>query len=402
MALSPKPDMLTRWSVVQQVLKQHWATSIPAKAQVNEFTFDNAVTAVSSLASANPTGDGTRLRDAMQQILSRYTGQPLAGILLLSDGNDTREIGSDWAAGPWPAPIFTVRLEPPDSWEEIPDVRIVRVDTARRVIAGWQSELTAVIAANGTHGAPLDVQLYQDGKLLQETPVQIPAEGGTRQVKFELDHPQIGTFTYQVKVPPLPKEAVTTDNEYSVAVDVIDSKNRILYLEGAPGFEFKFLRRALERSREASPIILMQGPDGNLMSVGHAGPVNLTMAHDQLAQFKIAILGNIDAATLGDERAASLVKFVDEGGSLILLGGDDAWGAKGFAATPLRQLLPVQRDWSVAGARGEIQRHPHRRGFRASGIAIAGQEMDEADARAFHLPRQQTLRRCSHRALCGQ
>ena len=80
------------------------------------------------------------------------------------------------------------------------------------------------------------------------------------------------------------------------------------------------------------------------MSVGHAGTVNLTMAHEQLAQFKIVVLGNLDAQTLGEERAKALVKFVEEGGSLILLGGDDAWADGGFAKTPLKQLLPVQRE----------------------------------------------------------
>jgi hypothetical protein len=355
MGLTPKPAIPTRWNVVRQILKQRWTSIIPAKAQVDVYTFDNVInqkTGLRDLDSLQPTGDGTRLRDSMQQILTRYGGQPLAGILLLSDGNDTRELDSEWTTGPWPAPIYSVRLEPPDSWEEIPDVRVIRVDTPRRVVAGWQSELTAVIAANGTKGAPLDVQLYEDDKLLQELPLQIPAEGGSREVKFELDHPLIGTFTYKVKVPPLPKEPVTAENEFSVAVDVTDTRNRVLYVEGEPRFEFKFLKRALERSKVVTPIILLQGPDGKLMSVGHAGTVNLTMAHDQLAQFKIAILGNMDATTLDDERAKSLVKFVDEGGSLILLGGDDAWSDHGFAATPLKELLPIQRDWSVPPQEG--------------------------------------------------
>jgi hypothetical protein len=357
MGLTPKGGIPTRWSVVQTVLKQRWTSIIPAKAQVDVFAFDTAVnqkTGLRDLDAVRPLGDGTRLRDSMQQILSRYTGQPLAGILLLSDGNDTRELGAEWTAGPWPAPIYSVRLEPPDSWKETPEVRIVHVDTPRRVVAGWQSELTAVIEASGTKGAPLNVQLYEDGKLLEEIPLEIPAEGGTREVKFELDHPVIGTFTYEVKAPPLPKETAPAENEFSVAVDVTDTKNRVLYVEGEPRFEFKFLKRALERSKAVTPIILVQGADGKLMSVGYAGSVHLTMAHDQLAQFKIAILGNIDAATLGDERAKSLVKFVDEGGSLILLGGDDAWSAGGFSATPLKELLPIQRDGSVPPEEGKF------------------------------------------------
>ena len=198
MGLSPKPDIPTRWSVVQQVLKQRWTSIIPAKAQVDAYTFDNAIGAkvgLRDLGGAQPTGDGTRLRDAMQQIMDRYRGQPVAGVLLLSDGNDTREIGTEWTAGPWPAPIYSVRLEPPNSWEEVPDVRVIRVDTPRRVVAGWQSELTAVIGANGTKGVPLDVQLYENGKMLQAVSLQVPAEGGSREVKFQLDHPVIGTFT---------------------------------------------------------------------------------------------------------------------------------------------------------------------------------------------------------------
>jgi hypothetical protein len=357
MALSPSPGIPTRWSVVQQVLKQPWTSIIPAKAQVDVYTFDNAVNprpSLRDLGSAQPIGDGTRLRDSLQQILGRYSGHPIAGILLLSDGNDTRELGTEWTAGPWPAPIYSVRLEPPISWEETPDVRVIRVDTPRRVVSGWQSELTAVIGANGTQGAPLNVQLYENDKLIQEIPLQIPAEGGSREVKFQLDHPTLGTFTYKVKVPPLPKQAGTTDNEFSVAVDVVDTKNRVLYVEGVPGFEFKFLKRSLERSKEVTPIILLQGPDGKLMSVGHAGSVNLTMTHDQLAQFKIAILGNMDASTLGDDRARSLVKFVDEGGSLILLGGDEAWSDHGFASTPLKELLPIQRDWSTPPQEGKF------------------------------------------------
>ncbi|MGA3170432.1 MAG: glutamine amidotransferase [Chthoniobacteraceae bacterium] len=357
MSLTPKMGIPTRWSVVQQVLKQRWASIIPAEAQLDAYTFDTQTGAkvdLADLGSRQPTGDSTHLRDAVQQILDRYRGQPLAGVLLLSDGNDTRETDDEWAAGPWPAPIYSVRLEPPDSWEETPDVRVIRVDTPRRVISGWQSELTAVIGATGTKGVLLNIELYENDNLIQTMPIQIPAEGGTREAKFELDHPVIGTFTYKVKVPPLPKQTDTSDNQFSVVVDVVDTKNRLLYVEGAPRFEFKFLHRALEKSKEVTPIILMQGPDGKLVSLGYAGAVNLTMSHDQLAAFKICILGNIDAATLGEERARSLVKFVDEGGSLILLGGDDAWAAQGFAATPLKQLLPITRDWSTPPQEGKM------------------------------------------------
>jgi hypothetical protein len=354
MGLTPKKEIPTRWSVAQGVLKQPWAATLAPKAEIDCFGFDTGVTsklALKDLAALAPKGNGTRLRDSLQQALERYKGQPLAGVLLLTDGIDTRELGDEWTAGPWPAPIYTVQLEPPDTWEETPDVRVVRVDTPRRVVVGWQSELTAVIGATGTKGAPLQVQLYENEKLLQELPTQIPAGGGTKEVKFQLEHKRVGNYVYKVKVPPLPKETDLQNHEFSIAVEVTDTKNRILYVEGVPRFEFKFLKRALERNKEISPIMLLQGSDGKLMSVGYSGAVDLTMSREQLSQFKIAILGNMSAETLGEERARALVKFVDEGGSLVLLGGDDAWSAQGFAATPLKELLPFKSEGAKAEER---------------------------------------------------
>src|ERR1700683_3997689 len=43
MGLTPKAGIPTRWSVVQQVLKQRWASSVPAKAQVDVYSFDNGI-----------------------------------------------------------------------------------------------------------------------------------------------------------------------------------------------------------------------------------------------------------------------------------------------------------------------------------------------------------------------
>ena len=351
MELTPqKKENSKRWNVVQEVLKQPWTNVLASKAEIDAYGFDTVLTSklpLKEVAGLPVKGSGTRLRDSLQQVLDRYKGQTLAGILLLTDGLDTREVGEEWTAGPWPAPIYTVQLEPPDSWEETPDVRVLRVETPRRVVVGWKSELTAVIGATGTKGATLQVQLYEKDRLIQEIPTQISADGGTKELKFQLEHKAVGDFVYTVKVPPLPKETVLDNNEFQVSVDVTDAKNRVLYVEGAPRFEFKFLKRALERNKEITPVMLLQGSDGKLMSVGSSGDANLSMSHEQLAQFKIVVLGNMNAGTLGGERAAALVKFVDEGGSLVLLGGDDAWSPHGFEATHLKALLPFKSDGGV-------------------------------------------------------
>ena len=124
-------------------------------------------------------------------------------------------------------------------------MRIDTVAAARRVTAGWKSEIKVKVSGQGTKGAPLTVQLFENDKLIQEKPTKIPDSGGERDVVFEVERPQTGTFTYRVFIPPLKGEKNKEDNEWSTIVEVVDAKNRLLYAEGVPRWEYKYLRRIL-------------------------------------------------------------------------------------------------------------------------------------------------------------
>jgi hypothetical protein len=144
-------------------------------------------------------------------------------------------------------------------------------------------------------------------------------------------------------VPPLPGESNTNDNEYAVSVHVIDAKNRLLYVEGTPRWESKYLKRALQANKDISPVIFLQGPEGKPMSFGAVGSMTSDMTEQQLSFFKIILVGNLDAHEMGERRARNLVRYVEAGGSLVLLGGSKAWSRAGFSATALKKILPVKR-----------------------------------------------------------
>jgi hypothetical protein len=346
MRLSPTPEIPDRWTAAQDVLAMDWTTTVGAECDIEAYAFANDVGPVLALAEARalePDGASTLLRDALKRITARYAGLNVAGALLLSDGMDTREAVDDWASEQRPFPIYTVRLEPESGWEVEPDVRIDAVTTPRRVTVDWKSELKAVVSGQGTGGRPVTVQLTRDDALRQELPILIPDGGGARDVTFELEHPEIGVFTYRVAVPALTGETHTNDNVCAVSVQVITSRNHLLYVEGPPRWESKYLGRALKTNQQMTPLVFLRGPEGQFMTIGQAGSMTPEMREDQLAFFKIVILGNLDAKELGDARANNLVTFVDAGGSLVLLGGSKAWGEGGFAASPLRKLIPARQ-----------------------------------------------------------
>jgi len=240
MRLAPSPELPDRWSRAQEILGQAWTDRVGAECDIDAYAFDAEVGPERSLAEGRelePNGTSSLLRDALKRISARYAGQKVMGGLLLSDGIDTREAVDDWASESRPFPIYTVRLEPATGWKVEPDVRVDTVTTPRRVTVDWKTELKAVLSGQGTGGQPVTVQLYRDEALQQELPITLPDGGGSRDVTFELDHSEIGVFTYRVAVPPLAKESHTNDNTYAVSVQVITSRNHLLYVEGPPRWE---------------------------------------------------------------------------------------------------------------------------------------------------------------------
>ena len=345
MTLTPSPDVPSRWTTAQEALKRPWLAALAAECDIEIFPFAAELgenISPSNVASLKPDGTATRLRDTLKKIADRSAGLNVAGMLLLSDGADTSEALDDWAGTARNFPIYTLRPEPPGGWKQEPDLRIDAVTTSRRVTVGWKSEFKVKVSGQGTRGAPVTVQVFEDGTLRSETPTQIPDEGGEREVVLELDHAKMGVFSYRVFVPPLPGEKHTEDNEYVLNVEVVDARNRLLYLEGIPRWEYKYLRRALLSERQISPVIFFTGPDGAPHGGTPVGNVTADMTPQQLAYFKIIMLGNIDAKELGAARAKNLVKFVEDGGSLILLGGTKGWTAGGLVETDLGKMLPVR------------------------------------------------------------
>jgi hypothetical protein len=344
MSLRATPDAPERWDTAIDALKQGWASKLGSECQIDLYTFSSSLgepTSLADLPDLKPEGDSTSLRDALAKIEQRVAGLPIEGMLLLSDGTDTSEVLDDWISTARPFPVHTLRLEKPGGWQEEADVRIDSVNAARRVTAGWTSEMKVKISGQGTKGAPITVQLFENDKLIQEKPTQIPDSGGERDVVFEVERPTVGTFTYRLYVPPLKGEKNKEDNEWATIVEVVDAKNRLLYAEGVPRWEYKYLRRILLEERQISPVIFFTGGDGKPQAATPAENFTADMAASQLAEFKIVLLGNFDAAEFGAERANRLLKFVENGGSLVVLGGTKSWAKGGLLETPLGNILPI-------------------------------------------------------------
>ncbi|MFH1968713.1 MAG: hypothetical protein ABIJ53_00165 [Verrucomicrobiota bacterium] len=376
MSMTPSETIKARWAAAQEILSQPWTETLSGACGLDYVAFAGDLSPRQSLAelqALNPKGQSTLLSQSLTKLIERYRGQPVTGVLLLSDGLDTREVNDEWAAEHRPYPIYTVRLEPPNIWKVEPDLRVDALDTPRRVVVGWDTEIKANVSGQGTRGRTVDAELYvcpgparENDKLIHTAPVDIPDEGGRRELTFRLTHPVTGNFTYTLRLPPIEGETRTNDNTYAVTVQVIDSKNRLLYIEGVPRWESKYLVRVLKGLKDITPVCFVRGPGGRFLSYGAAGAASPDLSEEQLLNFKIVVLGDLDAAELSNARAETLIKFVENGGSLVALGGPKAWGAQGLMTGPLGKILPIkaaeqltlQENQVALALTGEGRAHP--------------------------------------------
>ncbi len=342
----------TRWEAALAMLDKSWAKALKAKCLMEVYPFHTDLdtpVALEQVKALKPEGKSSHLNLSLNRLFDRLRGQELTGVLVLTDAIDTREKKDLWAEMNWPTPLFVAELEKPGLPDDKPDMRVENVDTPRRAIVGWDTSMSVTIAGQGGKGEPFPVVLLKAGKELEKIAVQLPPEGGSRDVQFKLAHPEVATETYTVRIPLLAGEVQTNDNEMVVAVDVLDAKNRVLFLEDVPRFESKHLSRALFANKDITPLAFFQMPNRKTpgtkewIAYGDRQGLSFDLTLDQLRLNKIIILGDFDFEALSPEHCRTILEFVEKGGSLILLGGQKLWGENGISKTELGKLLPFTR-----------------------------------------------------------
>ena len=207
--------------------------------------------------------------------------------------------------------------------------------------------------------------------------------------------PKIGIYNYRVFVPPLPGEKNKDDNEYALTVEVVDARNRLLYVEGIPRWEYKFLRRTLLAGAADLAGHLLHRP-GWRPARRHAGG-QCHRRHDaaaaRLFQDRHARQSSTPRNSASSARN-NLAKFVEDGGSLVLLGGTKAWGPGGLVDTELGKTLPVRGAAVKTARKRKALSRPAQRGrARPSRLRRRRRALADHPARALGLLRLHALAR---------
>lgn len=313
---------------------------------VRTLRFSSGVNAAPSGTDLAFDGTNTRLAVALDQARRQLAGVPLAGLVVVSDGADTTGDAVEpallalKAAG---VPVFAIGVGR-DTAEK--DIQVGRVTAPRAVLAGTTLLLDAVVTAYGYAGQSLTMDVLDGGTIAGSQPFTVGPDGqpATVRVRFTAAEPGPRVFTFRVA--PQPGELLPENNARDVLVDVRDRREKILYFEGEPRFEMKFLRRALTDDKQLQLVVLQRTADNKYLRLEVDDPDELIggfpKTRDELFRYRGVVLGSIEAAAFTGDQLAMLSEFVDRrGGGLLMLGGPRAFSEGGYAGTALGDALPV-------------------------------------------------------------
>ncbi|MBA2482534.1 MAG: VWA domain-containing protein [Planctomycetes bacterium] len=321
------------------------AAELDATLAPRTFTMADGAQRLIDARSAKPDGDHTNYFRSLRDVVQDLHGLPLAAVVMLTDGGHNgpgsplemaRSMKSQGIA------LFTVGFGSSDPTK---DYEVTRVEVPPKVRRNSRVEAVAVVRCTG-FTAPFPVHLRQGDAILSTMEVR-PQDGKDMyQVRFAFFPEKEGVQTYNIFIKPADGEKVTANNLRDFPVDVSEERLPVLYVEGSPRTEFRFLRRALFRDADFRIVSLLRTGHGRFYVQGGDDMPELQKGFpttkEQLYRFQAVIFGDIEAGFFTTQQLAMVEEFVKErGGGFAMLGGVNSFGLGNYKGTPCETMLPV-------------------------------------------------------------
>jgi len=350
---------------------------------IRTFRFSSSTTRLSAPGEMTFNGTQTRLANAIESARQELAGLPVSGLVLVTDGADTTDgsvADALLASKAESLPLFTVGVGQ-DRLSK--DIQVGRVSTPRTALKGTSLLVDAVLTQTGYAGQTVTLDVKDEGRIVGSQPVRLPSDGDPVSVRVRFTADKAGPRVFRLEVSPQPGEVVTQNNQRDVQIDVRDRRERILYYEGEPRFEMKFIRQAIRDDPNLELVTLQRTAENKFyrMDVDAAGGElagGFPKTREELFKYRGIVLGSVEASAFTADQLHMIADFVDvRGGGLLVLGGQRSFAEGGFAGTPIADALPV-----VIGKAGSgfthVKVHPTRAG-EAHAVTQLG-DTEEASA----------------------
>ncbi len=314
---------------------------------VRFFSFDQGLApeggaddAVAWLESRDASGNASRIGTAVREAVSRYTGLPVAGVMVFSEfgwveGEDPVRVAAEMKKRGIPVYSIPIGLPAP------PDAMIAEVIAPEAVFQGDPVSLRVRLQSRGLEGRKTTLKVRVNG--VEEQSESVVFEDGTQFIPPMTIQPKqdSGSLKLDFELVATDDDSNPKNNTRQHSMRIIDEKIKVLYVEGMPRWEFRYLRWVLLRNPHLKTRFLMTQGDPDLAKMSPHFMAGFPKDVRNIFEYDLIILGDVSSKYFKPEQLELLEAQIKEhGGSLIMLAGSES-APSSYQGTPVERILPV-------------------------------------------------------------
>lgn len=346
MSIRDAQDGMTR---LQSVLApwqgpEAMARRLERRVAVRYFAFDGSTRPLEEardLADLQPTGEMTLISEALASARGQTGTQAFTGFVLLTDGASQSTGAAAARAAQLGAPVYAVAVGGVVAAKELAaDVAIAEISAERFMSLNAENEIGVSLTQRGFDHQDLTVELLEEEQVLDSTVLTLTDGAMEAMLRYVPD--RLGKHNLVIRARPFPGEEIQENNWRGLTVLVEKRHLSVIYIEGTPRWEYKFVKRTLEADpavrftgfiRGRSDLFVRQGggeEDGAFPSTA-----------EEFAQYDTAIIGDIAPSFFtADHFVALRDAVIDHGLGVLLIPGANTLRDGGFGETALSDVLP--------------------------------------------------------------
>jgi uncharacterized membrane protein len=335
----------TRMDQAQALLSEEGLEELADIYDILPYAFAGEVTELNSFAELPNPGDASNIGSSIVQTLREASNTSLGALILVSDGADNS--GNIDAATlseivSYGVPIHTVGI----GREAIPeDLELTSIQLPQSALPG--TTLSAGVSIIHDQGGMTRIKVYNGDELISTEEIELNANQNMTTAFIDVEVSEPGELDLRFTLDPVNGERNLANNSRAQVVDIPDGNYRILYIEGEPRWEYKFMQRALDEDPSVQLSTLLRVTPNKFYRQGIDDPDQLAegfpLERSELFAYDALIIGSVELAEFNEEQQQMIHDFVSErGGSLMMLAGLNGLGLGGWSESVVSEVLPVR------------------------------------------------------------
>ncbi|NMC19063.1 MAG: hypothetical protein GYA33_01475 [Thermogutta sp.] len=339
----------------------------------------NSAGAKRALAEVQPVRETSPLGEAVLASLDSLRGTPPAAVVVFSDGVCNE--GPDWKETAAElqrrgTPLFFVAVGSAGSNR---DIRLTDLRMDDTVFLHDVVFADVRIVADGYSDRTVPIRIVDEAtnSTLASSEVAVKGDSFAGSVRLAFQTDRVGTLDLRIETPVQTGELREENNVLRRSIHVLDEPIRVLYVERAPRFEYRYLRNLLLREPSVSLDCVLQSADPEYAADAKGVLPGVPMRRDELWRYDVIMLGDVDPGWFPRSTLEDIAEFVrDSGksGAVLFIAGEQFMPAA-FRDTPLASLLPFEseqvRPADAAGKVGPTRVVPTEIGMGSPGMQLA-------------------------------